>query len=291
MEGYLIDLLWNRRSHLRVLGEFPVGTNRKGVQNADGDVQLSHMHPGCLYIHSVLAGIDMKVHDERLDAHKKEVEIRQNANKENIAPVKTCPIDSFFSAKIPPVDLSRQNLVDGISEKELFPEALEILLESDSKEDMNSMISSLQFGGTDIPHASAETYEDLRRAQTARYNRTTRDNMRKRANGEYVNSHGNVMLAASERARIGSRACKTTNCRNKIIFHLLDGSGEGYCNTHAPKSLRMCKECSHPGCSKEKRSGYDGKCKQHVDPINEKYIAQKLSDKLSKAKKRAAMNK
>ena len=143
-EGYLINLLWNRTSNLRALGEFPVGTNRKGVQNAYGDVQLSHMHPGCLYIHSVHAGIDMKVHDEQLDAHKKEVQIRRNTNKENIAPVKTRPIDSFFSAKIPPVDLSRQDLVDGILEEELFPETVEILLETDSKEDMNSMISSLR---------------------------------------------------------------------------------------------------------------------------------------------------
>ena len=115
--------------------------------------------------------------------------------------------------------------------------------------------------------------------------------MRKRANGAYVveDTKNQVKLAASERARNGERACKTPNCHKTIQSR--DGSGGGYCNTHAPKSLRMCKECSHPGCSKEKRSGYDGKCKQHVDPINEKYIAQKLSDKLSKAKKRAAMKK
>ena len=164
----VINLLWNRTSNLHARGEFPVGTNRKGVQNVYGDVQLSHVHPECLYIHSVHAGLDMTVHDERLDAHKKEAMARRNANKENIAPVNSQRIDSFFSSKIPPVDHSRQNLVDGILEEELFPETVEILLESNSKENMNSMISSMQFGGTDIPHVSDETYEDLCRARIAR---------------------------------------------------------------------------------------------------------------------------
>ena len=290
-EGYMINLLWNRDSvHAR--GEFPVGTNRKGAINAYGDVQLSHMHPGCLYIHSVRAGIDMKVHDEQLDAHKKEAEIRRIANKENIAPIKTQPIDSFFSTKIPPVDLSRQDLVDGILEEELFPETVEILLESNSKEDMNAMISSLQFGGTDIPHVSDETYEDLRRARNNQSKRKSKDNGRKRANGENVDTHGNLKLAASERAVIGSRACKFQDCRKKIQLHLKDGTGEGYCQTHAPKSFLESflesKNCSHPGCTKERRSGYDGKCKSHVDRNNAKYIATKQKDKAYMAKRREA---
>jgi hypothetical protein len=54
-KGSLIDLLWNRDTTIRQTGEFPVGTNKKGVNSAYGDVNLSHKHPGCLYIHSVRA--------------------------------------------------------------------------------------------------------------------------------------------------------------------------------------------------------------------------------------------
>ena len=54
-EGFLINLLWNRDTNIRLTGEFPVGTNKKGVNSAYGDVNLSHKHPGCLYIHSVHA--------------------------------------------------------------------------------------------------------------------------------------------------------------------------------------------------------------------------------------------
>jgi hypothetical protein len=53
-EGYLINLLWNRYD-VRPRGEFPVGTNKKGVNSNYGDVNLTYMHPGCLYIHSVNA--------------------------------------------------------------------------------------------------------------------------------------------------------------------------------------------------------------------------------------------
>ena len=211
----------------------------------------------------------MKVHEEQLDAHKKEVQIRRNANKENIAPVKTRLL--IFQGRI--------KYVEGILQEELFPETVEILLESDSKEDMNAMISSLQFGGTDIPHVSDETYEDLRRARNNQSKRKSKDNGRKRANGENVDTHGNLKLAASERAVIGSRACKFQDCRKKIQLHLKDGTGEGYCQTHAPKSFLESflesKNCSHPGCTKERRSGYDGKCKSHVDRNNAKYIATK----------------
>jgi hypothetical protein len=130
-------------------------------------------------------------------------------------------------------------------EEELFPETVEILLESDSKEDMNAMISSLQIGGTDIPHVSDETYEDLRRARAAQYNRTKYDNMRKRANGEHVDTHGNLKLEETERASDGTRACKTPNCRNLIVHHLKDGTGQGYCQTHAPKSFFESKICTY----------------------------------------------
>ena len=244
-------------------GEFPVGTNRKGAKNAYGDVQLGHMHPGTLYIHSVHRGIDLMVHDAQLDAHEKEAEDRRNANKENIPPVKTQQIDSLFSAKIPSMDHLTQHLVDGILEKELFPETVEILLESESKEDMNSMISSLQFGGTDIPHVSDETSEDLQRARKARYNRTATENARKRANGEYVATRMPVKLAASERARSRERACYTPDCRNLIQFRDHE-SGRGYCSTCAPAPLRAQRQCSHQGCTKQKR--YDGKCTEHVTP-------------------------
>jgi hypothetical protein len=69
-EGYLINLLWNRPT-IRPTGEFPVGTNKKGVNSAYGDVNLSHIHPGCLNIHSVHTKIGLGEHDKQLEAHNK----------------------------------------------------------------------------------------------------------------------------------------------------------------------------------------------------------------------------
>jgi hypothetical protein len=66
-EGFLIDLLWNRDTNIRLTGEFPVGTNKKGVNSAYGDVNLSHKHPGCLYIHSVHAKFGLEEHDKQLE--------------------------------------------------------------------------------------------------------------------------------------------------------------------------------------------------------------------------------
>ena len=61
-EGSLIKILWNRDTNIRPTGEFPVGTNKKGVNSAYGDVNLTHNHPGCLYIHSVHAKFGLEEH-------------------------------------------------------------------------------------------------------------------------------------------------------------------------------------------------------------------------------------
>ena len=140
-EGYLINLLWNRDTTIRPTGKFPVGTNKKGVNSAYGDVNLTHIHPGCLYIHSVHAKIGLGEHDKQLEAHKQAAIVRQDANKENQPTIMTRPIDSFFStSKIPSQENSTltQEQVEEKLEDELFPETVEILFESETKEDLNS---------------------------------------------------------------------------------------------------------------------------------------------------------
>jgi hypothetical protein len=96
----------------------------------------------------------------------------------------TQPIDSFFStSKIPSQENSTltQDQVEEKLEEELFPETVEILFESEMKEDLNSMISSLQIGGTEFPHVSDDTYKKIRKR---RYNEAACENRRKRAAGE-----------------------------------------------------------------------------------------------------------
>ena len=44
-------------------------------------------------------------------------------------------------------------------DEELFPETVEILFESESKEDLNSMISMLRLGGTEVPDVTDDMYE------------------------------------------------------------------------------------------------------------------------------------
>ena len=228
-EGFLINLLWNRGT-IRPTGEFPVGTNKKGVNSAYGDVILSHIHPGCLYIHSVHAKIGLEEHDEQLEAHKQGAIDRRDANKENQPPIKTQPIDSFFStSKIPSQENSTltQEQVEEKLEEELFPETVEILFESETKEDLNSMISSLQIGGPEVPHVSDNTYKKLRKR---RYNEAASEKSRKRAAGEDVPIcaiGAPVKLSASQRSVNGARSCLGPNCSKNIQFYLKDGSGDG----------------------------------------------------------------
>jgi hypothetical protein len=192
----------------------------------------------------------------------------------------TRPIDSFFStSKIPSQENSTltQEQVEEKLEDELFPETLEILFESEMKEDLNSMISSLQIGGTDVPHVSDDTYKKMRKR---RNNEAGQKNMRKRAAGEYVPTCATgaapVKLLTSQRAVGGRRSCLGPNCPKNIQFHLKDGSGEGWCITCAPADNRSSKQCSHPGCKKRKL--FDGKCTKHCDKTNAKYIAKKKRD-------------
>jgi len=286
-EGLLIDLMWNRDTTIRQTGEFPVGTNKKGVKSAYGDVNLSHTHPGCLYIHSVQAKFGLREHDKQLEAHKQAAIVRRDANKENQPPIMTRPIDSFFpTSKIPSQENSTltQEQVEEKLQDELFPETLEILLKSETKEDLNSMISSLQ-SGTEVPHVSDETYKKLR---SRRYNKTANENSRKRAAGEDVPicaSAAPVKLTTSQRAVGGRRNCLGPNCPLNIQFFLNDGSGGGWCNTCAPANIRSSKECSHPGFNKGKV--IDGKCVKHCDKTNPQYIALKKREAEAKRKKRA----
>ena len=281
--------MWNRDTTIRRTGEFPVGTNKKGVKSAYGDVNLSHNHPGCLYIHSVHAKFGLEEHDKELEAHKQAAIVRRDANKENQPPIMTRPIGSFFpTSKIPSQENSTltQEQVEEKLEDELFTETLEILFESETKEDLNSMISSLQKGGTEVSHVSDETYKKLRKR---RYNEAASENGRKRAASEDVPTCATgappVMLSTSQRAVGGRRSCLGPNCPKNIYYPLKDGSGEGWCYTCAPADIRSSKECSHPGCNKGKV--VDGKCKEHCDKTNPQYIAKKKRDAEALSRKRA----
>jgi hypothetical protein len=286
-EGYLINLLWNRPS-IRPTGEFPVGTNKKGVNSAYGDVNLSHIHPGCLYIHSVHAKIGLEENNEQLEAHKQGAIDRRDANKENQPPIKTQPIDSFFSmSKIPSQENSTltQKQVEEKLEEELFPETVEILLESETKEDLNSMISSLQKGGTEVPHVSDDTYQKLR---SRRYNEVANENTRKRAAGEDVPTCAKappVKLLTSQRAVNGRRSCLAPNCPKPIQFFLKDGSGEGWCVKCAPADNSLSRQCSHPDCTQKKV--FEGKCKKHCDKTKPEYIAMLRKDAEAAKRRRA----
>jgi hypothetical protein len=288
-EGFLINLLWNRTT-IRPTGEFPVGTNKKGVNSAYGDVILSHIHPGCLYIHSVHAKIGLEEHDEQLEAHKQGAIDRRDANKENQPPIKTRPIDSFFpTSKIPSQENSTftQDQVEEKLEEELFPETVEILLESETKEDLNSMLSSLQIGGTEVPHVSDDTYKKLRMRRY--YYEVANENRRKRAAGEDVptcaTGGASVKLSTSQRAASGRRSCLGPNCPKNIVFFLNDGSCEGWCSTCAPAHNHLSKQCSHPDCTQKKV--FEGKCKKHCDKTKPEYIAMLRKDAEAAKRRRA----
>ena len=112
-------------------------------------------------------------------------------------------------------------------EEELFPETVEILFESETKEDLNSMISSLQIGGPEVPHVSDNTYKKLRKR---RYNEAASEKSRKRAAREDVPIcaiGAPVKLSASQRSVNGARSCLGPNCSKNIQFYLKDGSGDG----------------------------------------------------------------
>ncbi len=184
-------------------------------------VNLTHIHPGCLYIHSVHAKIGLGEHYKQLEAHKQAAIVRRDANKENQPPIMTRRIDSFFStSKIPSQENSTltQEQVEEKLEDELFLETLEILFELETKEDLNSMISSLQIGGTEFPHVSDDTYKKLRRR---RYNEVVNENRRKRATGEDVPTCATgaapVKLSTSQRAVSGRRSCLGPNCPKEFF--------------------------------------------------------------------------
>ena len=200
----------------------------------------------------------------------------------------TRPIDSFFStSKIPSQENSTltQEQVKEKLEDELFPETVEILFKSETKEDLNSMISSLQIGGPEVPHVSDDTYKKLRKR---RYNEAASENSRKRAAGEDVPIcaiGAPVKLSASQRAASGARSCLGPNCPLNIQFFLKDGSGEGWCNTCVPANIRSSKQCSHPDSNK--RKVIDGKCTKHSDKTNTRYIANQKRDLEATRRRRA----
>jgi hypothetical protein len=245
------------------------------------------MHPGCLYIHSVHEGISLEEHDQKLDAHKEATKAKARRDKENIPP--TRPIKSFFfTSKIPSQEnpTPTQEQVEEKLEVELFPETLEILFESESKDDLNSMISMLREGGTEVPDVTDDIYEKLLRKREIYHK--NKERARKRAAGEDVpvcpTGAPPVKLTASQRAEGGRRSCLGENCTNNIQFPLGDGSGEGWCFSCAPADIKSSKYCSEPGCERFKK--FDGKCASHVDPANERYIASKKREAERHAKRR-----
>ena len=163
---------------------------------------------------------------------------------------------------------------------------MEILLESETKEDLNSMISSLQKGGTEVPHVSDDTYKKLCRR---RYNEVAKENMRKRAAGEDVptcaTGGASVKLSTSQHAVSGRRSCLGPNCPKTITFFLKDRTGEGWCCTCAPADNCSSRQCSHPDCTQKKV--FEGKCKKHCDKTSPQYIAMLRKDAEAVKRRRA----
>ena len=173
---------------------------------------------------------------------------------------------------------SKKANVEEMMEENLCKEQLDVIFSYDTPEFYNLVARGFVDEGSsdkkNIPHVSKETYDKLR-SKRAKWGKTARKNMRKRAAGVYVpvcpTGAPPVKVAASVQSKSGKRRCKTPGCIKGIQFW--DGSGGGWCQVCAPPDKKTGKNCNYPGCMREKRSGYDGKCSTHVDKTKEAYIA------------------
>ena len=154
--------------------------------------------------------------------------------------------------------------------EEMYPDQIEILMESEDREDLNGVLSSL--GMTKL---TAKQYVTLRRLQD-------QERARKRAAGEDVPTSkvgAPVTLAREARATSGVRACQTHGCKKPVQTWM---DGKGWCFTCCPSAIKMEKNaCTHMDdhgvrCTSMKKIA--GLCLKHCpndDPKKIEYVRKK----------------
>jgi hypothetical protein len=252
-ENRLILHTYMRDKHPK--GERQIGVNKRVEDGPFGGWVYSCLRVGILYWNPTQSSIKTLVEYDALLDKFKYVPPKKGLSTGNIK--------SYFQAK--------SDDVEEIIENNLFPEQLDVVFSHESPDFFNSVLKDCatdddgnNFTYKPINH---ENYQNIKKERRARYAKTTKENARKRANGEIIVAQRGpvVKLAASERTKSGVRACNTTNCTKNI--QLYDGLGGGYCIACAPASLRSTNHCSVQGCTKRKR--YGSKCKAHCDKNNE----------------------
>jgi hypothetical protein len=119
--------------------------------------------------------------------------------------------------------------------EEMYPDQIEILMESEDREDLNGVLSSL--GITKLTAKQFVTLRNLRAREIAR----------KRAAGEFVPTSkvggAPVTLAREDRAACGVRACQTPGCKKHVQIWMGD---KGWCKTCCPSAIKIEKNaCTH----------------------------------------------
>ena len=97
-----------------------------------------------------------------------------------------------------------ENALEDALNAAMFPEQIDVLVESEEGTDMNRMLSSLG-----MKKLTASQYKSLRQLERAK----------RRAAGENVpisKVGAPVTLAREDRAVCGARACQTPNCRERV---------------------------------------------------------------------------
>lgn len=308
IEGHMIDLTWSGKENTRKKGRFPVGTNRKGVNNDYGDVGYSKDRPGSLYFiptHKKYARLED--YDTAFNKHQK----APASDKEIMTPSRK--LSDFFEKKkasastsSEPQDPSQELML--CLEEDLFPEQVEAMFpEEDSKDsfdNMNHVVTGLlpgwekMCGKTSYSNITQEQYKRLRKERFAKW----RANARVRGAGGYVPTVTcRATIPANLRRISGRRSCLT--CPNEIHVPLKDGTGKGYCiscaGQHAPELLsekKSVNECSVIGCTKVskitvKGKRYCDKCNPDEGMKQRRAEEKKLYDQKQWLKKKAKLSK
>ncbi len=103
VEGHMFDLTFSGKENIRNKGKFPVGTNRKGVNNDYGDVDYTKDRPGALYfIPTQKEFASLENYDTAFDKHPK----APASDKENVTPRPVSQKLTDFFGKKPSVSKS-----------------------------------------------------------------------------------------------------------------------------------------------------------------------------------------
>ncbi len=97
VEGHMIDLAWSGKENIRKKGKFPVGTNRKGVNNVYGDVSYSKGQTGFSLLYpSQKEYANLEDYDTAFDKHQNQ------SDKKNVTSIPLSrKLSDFFGKKKP----------------------------------------------------------------------------------------------------------------------------------------------------------------------------------------------